>query len=75
MLNYAQVQSIAEGETAEQLIDRFGEPGERLETDGEIRALGYAAENPYGEVQELRIGFGDDGKVVRWTLAPRNRSK
>ncbi|MHC4939414.1 MAG: outer membrane protein assembly factor BamE domain-containing protein [Planctomycetota bacterium] len=69
-LSYAQVQSLREGMSIEEVVRQLGKPIDTKKVDGKTRALAYRAENARGEVEELRIAFDDNG-LVRWTLAPR----
>jgi outer membrane protein assembly factor BamE (lipoprotein component of BamABCDE complex) len=69
-LSFAQVQSLRERMSVEEVVRQFGQPLDTKKVDGKTRALAYRAENAQGKVEELRIAFDDNG-LVRWTLAAR----
>ena len=68
-LSYAQVRSIQQGQSADEIESLLGAPQERG------RALVYPAENPDGKVLELRIDLDEDGRVISWTLGQINRAQ
>lgn len=78
VLNYAQVQSVDRGLTADQIRMQFGEPtdvmGDADGEEGKLRELRYAAEDPDGRVQQLRIYLDEGGRVMNWTLGPEDRA-
>ena len=74
-LSYAQVQSIKEGQTADDIRSLLGEPQDALKDGDQVRELIYAAENPDGKVKTLRIGFDLAGHVSGWTLGQKDRAK
>jgi len=71
VLSYAQVQSLKVSTPAAEVVRVFGPPTSRLKKDDRTLALGYSAENAAGAVGELRIALDEEGRVERWTLAPR----
>ncbi len=73
VLSYAQVQSLKVSTPAAEVVRVFGPPTSRLKQDDRTLALGYSAENAAGAVGELRIALDEEGRVERWTLAPRQK--
>ena len=73
VLSYAQVQSLKVSTPAAEVVRVFGPPTSRLKQDDRTLALAYRAENGAGAVGELRIALDDEGRVERWTLAPREK--
>ena len=69
-LNFAQVQSLREGTSEQEVVRQFGAPRDRRVFDDGSIALAYRAENAAGTVEELRVAFDEKG-LSRWTLAPR----
>ena len=75
VLSSAQVATLAAGTPAKELVTQFGPPVHQLKIDGRVVALAYRAENANGEEEELRIALDEEMRVVKWTLAPRQKGQ
>jgi hypothetical protein len=68
VLSYAQVQSIQAGQSASEIAALFGEPKDSRGEGANVSQLTYAAEDPDGNVRQLRVAFDENGQVSSWTL-------